>query len=971
MSNFANATLRIDSVHAGFEVTGIEPLPELAGTAYIMRHAATGARALWIACDDDNKSFAIAFKTPPADDTGVFHIIEHSVLCGSDRFPVKEPFVNLLKTSMQTFLNAMTFPDKTMYPVASTNTADLENLMDVYLDAVLHPAIYQRPRIFEQEGWHLEVTEDDGLAYNGVVFNEMKGATSDPDDVLLLGVDRALFPDTCYRFESGGDPRAIPTLSYEQFLDAHARHYDLANAYVILYGDMDIERELTFIDERLCKAEKRNVGAPNPLEMQKPVIAGLSRVEMATAPENAAVALAYVAGNAAQRERILATDVLLDALAGSNESPLKRAVLDAGLGDDLMPILMDGELQPRVVLVLKGAKEGVAEEYRNLVEDTCARLCDEGIGHDRLAASLAQAEFNLREQDFGSYPAGIALSMHVMASWLYDDERPIDYLHFEDVITTFKAKLDEGYFEDLLRELVCQSTHSAEVELVPVTDGAASQEEAELRALRETLDDGDIERITHEVEALRAEQEAPDAEEDLAKLPRLSIADIESPKPEIEPYDVDAPLPCIAHELETHGIDYVYHYFDLRHLSYEDMPYTGLLSDLLGKLATSQHTAAELDTLMQLKLGTLDFFCETFGRPDDRLFAAPTMVVGASALTENVDALASIPSEVWGETLFDDTDRILAILQQRRISLEQHFVNAGHASAIARMAGYYSAASKLSNAMGGVEYYLFLKDLLTHWDERKTALTGRLSELARRIFTAGNVISSFVGADKDRERFWETGSTLGLAPLADGTTQLVIPTPQPRNEAFVIPSNVSFVGASKAPAIEDVERSGIWHVAQRVFSYDYLWNEVRVKGGAYGCGFRRTMTGILQFWSYRDPNIDATLQRYDEQAAWLNTWQPDEDELAGYVVSTVATHDAPTKPRALARRQDLLRFSGRPFGWREQVRAQILATTAEDIRGLAALLASTTSGDATCVFGPREAINASSVTWDEVTDLMG
>ena len=322
--------LAVGTRHAGFVVTSVEPIPELSGVGYVMRHEATGARALWLACADVNRAFAISFKTPPADDTGVFHILEHSVLCGSDRYPVKEPFVNLLKTSMQTFLNALTFPDKTMYPVASTNTADLENLMSVYLDAVLHPAIWHRRRIFEQEGWHLEVADDGTLAYNGVVLNEMKGALSDPDDVLYQTLTRALFPDTAYRFESGGNPRAIPTLTYEAFLDNHARHYAPSNAYVFLYGDLDADRELALVDEALRSAAERRTGAPNELALQAPVRAGRTEVRMATAPSNSEIGLSYVVGTAADRTRVLAADVLLDALCGSNEAPLKRRVLDAG-----------------------------------------------------------------------------------------------------------------------------------------------------------------------------------------------------------------------------------------------------------------------------------------------------------------------------------------------------------------------------------------------------------------------------------------------------------------------------------------------------------------------------------------------------------------------------------------------------------------------------------------------------------------
>ncbi len=963
--------LELETTYHGFRVTQILPIPELSGTAYVMRHDASGARTLWLATDDENKSFAIAFKTPPANDTGVFHILEHSVLCGSDRFPVKEPFVNLLKTSMQTFLNALTFADKTMYPVASTNTADLENLMDVYLDAVLHPAIYQRPRIFEQEGWHYEIDDNGRLTYNGVVFNEMKGATSDPDDVLFLGIDRALYPNTPYGYESGGDPRAIPTLTYEEFLNNHSRHYDLSNSYVILYGDMDIERELAFVNKRLCAATKRDAGAPNPLPMQEPLRAGLSRVEMATAPENAAVALAYVIGTFADRERVLAFDILLDAIAGSNESPLKRAVLDADLADDFRVMLVDGELQPRVVFMLKGAKEGVAEQFQALVEETCAQLARDGIARELLQASLAQAEFNLREQDFGSYPAGIALSMQVMSSWLYDDEHPIDYLFYEEPIAHMKEGLSEGYFEQLLRTFVCESVHCAAVELVPVEDGASAQEAAELAEKLSQMSEEDIEHIRNEVEALRREQEAPDSPEDLAKLPQLTVADIEDAKPEPSLIDAEAPLPCFAHELDTRHIDYAYHYFDLRHLAFDDLPYAGLLCDLLGKLATERHSASELDTLVELNLGTLDFFTETYAEYGDLGSAMPYLVVGASSLAENVEQLARIPQEVWGETLFDDSDRILAILQQRRISLEQRFTNAGHSSAVGRLSAHYSADAKVSGMLGGIDYYLFLKDLLGHWNECKEDLSRKLDETSRRIFTASNVTVSFTGSSEDRNKFWEVGDRLGLEEARDTQSALVLPELSPCNEAFVIPSNVSYVAEGGAPSAHDTASFGTWAVAQRVLSYDYLWNEVRVKGGAYGTGFRRTQNGLHQFWSYRDPDIDGTLERYNATSAWLDSWTATEDEMAGYIVSTVATHDTPQKPRALARRQDVLRLSQKPEGWRERIRAEELATTADDVRSLARPLADLPADHDVVVFGPREMIEASGVTFDHIIDLIG
>ncbi|WP_083307253.1 insulinase family protein [Olsenella sp. HMSC062G07] len=973
--------LAVGTRHAGFTVTGVEPLAELEGTAYVLRHDGTGARLMWIATADTNRSFSIAFKTPPADDTGVFHILEHSVLCGSDRFPVKEPFVSLIKTSMQTFLNALTFPDKTMYPVASTNVQDLENLMDVYLDAVLHPAIYRRPRIFEQEGWHLELAggaeggqgdaavggEQGGaigrerLVYNGVVYNEMKGALSDPDEVLMEALMRQLFPRSAYGFESGGDPRSIPDLSYEDFLDTHARHYDLANSYTILYGDLDIERELAFVGARFDAATPRAAGAPNPLRMQEPVAPAPLTITMATTPDNASVGVAYVLGTAADRELVLATSVLIDALCGSNEAPLKRAVLDAGLADDFRAILMDSLLQPLVVFELKGARKGAAAAFQPLLEKVCRELAEGGIERGRLVASLAQTEFELREGDWG-YPDGVARSILAMASWLYDDERPVDYLRYQDAIDAMRARLDEGYFEGVLRGLVLESRHHAQVELVPVDDESAGDDarrrEARLAERAARLGSDERRAIHDEVAALRAEQEAPDRPEDLAKLPRLGIKDIADAPRETPPEQADAPLPCLYHDLATHRIDYVYHYFDLRRLEAADLPYVGLLTELLGNLDTASHTASELDTLVEEKLGSFSVFTDSYGRDDDPLCARPVLTVAASALSENVGSLASLPAEIWGTTSFADTGRIFEQLQQRRVALGQYFASSGHSAALARLSTHFSNAAKATDLMGGVSYYLFLKDLLEAWDERKDALRERLEGLSRRVFTSDEVVVSFTGPREDLEAFWAAGGALGLAPAGKSAARhrLDLGKPRQEDEAVVIPANVCFVAAGAPRASHDAVSLGAWQVADRALSFDYLWNKVRVKGGAYGVGFRRTTSGLRQFWSFRDPGVTDTLARYDAAGDWLASWDGSTEELEGYVVSCVAGHDGPLKPRRLARRQDGEHLMGRPAGWRDRIRAQILATRAADLRDAGRALSDLKDSRSVCVFGPQEAV---------------
>ena len=1025
----------------GFAIDKREDLPEIEGAAYIGRHEESGARLLYLANDDNNKSFAIGFRTPPQDDTGVFHILEHSVLCGSRRFPVKEPFVDLLKGSMQTFLNAMTFPDKTLYPVASTNERDLFNLMDVYLDAVFHPQIYTKKAIFEQEGWHYELVANDGegdpaalgadettLVHNGVVFNEMKGALSDANSVLYNEVQAALFPGTCYAFESGGTPQAIPTLTYEAYLDEHRRHYRTDNSYIILYGNLDIDRALEFLDERYLApvaAEQRELDEeraaagleplrPRPITAAEGSIPGdvlvttpqlcercggsandvvtvrvpadselaalhpeavpcapYVRRTMDTAPENACAACGYVLGGAADRTRATATEVLLDALFGSNEAPLKRALLDEGVAHNVSAFLSDSILQPFVMVQAQMPAEGTGENLQEIIATKVRDLLDAGLDMQLVEAALSNAEFHMREHDTGTAD-GVVYAMTSLASWLYDDDAPIDYLRYETMFATLRSELEGDYFEQLCRELFCDNAHTASAEIVP-TPGESDDDSAErLAAMNSALSPEERNRIVAEEALLRELQEAPDSPEAIATLPRLSVADIGT-VPDEPAYGLDekAPGPCIRHEVPTRGIAYAYRCFDIDCLSFDELPYLGVLTRVLGKLDTARHTAAELDTLVQLNLGSLSFAYLIRKRDNDLDYCQPVLVCFTSVLSENVAQAAQIPQEVWGETLFEDTDRMLDIITQRRIALERSFVNAGHTAAERRLTGCWAAASRLAECTSGVDFYLFLKDLLAHWDERKQGLCEHLEALSRRIFTASNVTVSFTGPAQDREAFWEAGSTLGLAPQDLSSTHLAIPAPVAANEAFVVPSNVCFVAAGTAPSPLDHASLGIWKVARRVLTFDYLWNEVRVKGGAYGTGFERGQTGIVHFYSYRDPGIDPTLERFGNASEWLSNWDPSEAEMDGYVVSCVASHDSPRKPRQIAATQDATYFSDRPKDWRDRERRAILESTADDIRELAHPLADFDENRRVCVFGSREIIEASGLAFDSVCDLMG
>lgn len=962
----------------GFALQEASELAEISGSAYVMRHEASGARLLYLRNEDANKAFSIGFKTPAADDTGVFHILEHSVLCGSDKFPVKEPFVNLLKSSMQTFLNAMTFPDKTMYPVASTNERDLLNLMGVYLDAVFHPLIYSKRTIFQQEGWHYELTEgsaqgsygigEQQLQINGVVYNEMKGALSEPDSVLYDSLSAALFPDTTYRFESGGTPTAIPTLTYESFLDTHRRHYVPSNSYIVLYGDMDIDRFLGFLNEGYLTplAGVEASGHINELALQSPVVNMGVKKRMVTSPDNSCMALGYVVGTSVQRERIMATEVLLDAIMGSNESPMKRAILDAGIADDAHAYLSDGVAQPFAVIELKGLKRGAQERFAGIVEEQALSLSSGKLDRALVEASLSHAEFIMREHNLG-YADGVVYAIASLSGWLYDDSCALEFLQYEDTFASLREKLDEGYFERLIADLFLNNDHAASVELIPVDADEEAREQHDLDALLASMSADEIEAIEEDTSKLRAAQMEPDSAEDLAKLPCLHVADIadapiEAPFKECTARSVDdavASLPLIYHEVDTHGISYSYRYFDLSCLAFEELPYVSVLVSVLGKLDTAEHSAAELDTLVHSKLGNLSFYFEVHESISGDEAIAPKLVISASALSENAADAAKLADEVVLTSDFHDTDKLRDILVQKRVAAEQMLTSAGHSVAMGRVSSYYSKAGVIREQLSGIDNYLFVKMLLEDFEEQKMGLADKLEELCRRIFLDSNCTLSFAGGDEALNAYTAALSSLHDNGMPSRPAHLLsIPEPVDKREAFAVPSDVTY---SSIGAKRDGEYDGSWLVATRALSYDYLWNEVRVVGGAYGAGFQTTISGSSRFYSYRDPRIDETVDRFRSSGKWLSGFDPSEREFEGYIVSTVASMDAPVKPRDLVRRQDGMFFSGYTPAMRLRTRNQVLAASLPSVRKLGDKVSAISQADHVCVVGNRDIINASGI----------
>ncbi|MDY3129202.1 MAG: insulinase family protein [Berryella intestinalis] len=986
--------LTIGSKLHGFTVEDAQDLSEINGTAFVMRHEESGARLLFLQNDDGNKSFSIGFRTPPKDDTGVFHILEHSVLCGSRKFPVKEPFVDLLKTSMQTFLNAMTFPDKTLYPVASTNERDLLNLMDVYLDAVFHPTIYSNRSVFEQEGWHYELRAKDGaaenapldarnseLVYNGVVFNEMKGALSNPSSVLFDELQLALFPDTAYAFESGGTPQAIPSLTYEGYLDEHRRHYRLDNSYTVLYGNLDIDRVLSFLDDAYfspvsreeAEADRSRVDQglsplrPRELHRQAPVVREDILRAMDTAPENACVGAAFVIGDFSDPARILATDILLDALMGSNEAPVKRALLDAGVAAEIVAYTADSLLQPFAVVEARGIDGSTSERLVPELRSAVTRLVEQGFDRELVEASLSRSEFVMREHNFGMAD-GVAHAMTALCGWLYDDAMPTAYLRYEETFSQLRAGLETGYFEDLARSLFLDNDHWAKVEVVPETPDT-DIEKSELARRNAQMGDEERTRIIEAEQALRTFQTADDSPEAKASLPRLTLDDIGS-SPVEPPIELDwkTPITTLRHRIETNRIAYAYRYFDAGVLSFEDLPYLSVLAMVLGKLATDSHSAAEIDTLVQGKLGNLSFYARVFELPETQGDPELKLVASASALEENAHWLANLPREVMLESDFGDAAKIKDILMQRKIDMEQDFANSGHLYASERARSYYSKAGVLGEQLGNVDFYLFMKDLLDNFDQRADDLSKRLRALSEKLLNDNLCTVSFTGSDAAYDAFWKARPALGRTTQEE--TRLEIPEPSVRNEAFVVPSDVSYTALGWDSRLMGGAYHGAWSVASRALTFDYLWNEVRVKGGAYGVGFKTSRYGNMRFYSYRDPHIDETVERFCGASRWLDGFDPSPEAMEGFKVSTVAEMDTPIKARQLVLRQDIEFFSRCKPEDRARIRKQALETTAHDVRALAPYVEQMTRHRAVCTFGNRDAIEASGMGMT-VVDLLG
>ena len=966
---------------SAYELVHEEDLPDIASKGTILRHIKTGARVMLIENEDENKVFNIAFRTPPGDSTGVAHILEHSVLCGSREFPLKDPFVELVKGSLNTFLNAMTFPDKTSYPVASCNDQDFQNLMHVYLDAVFFPNIYQQKEIFLQEGWHYHLEDPEGpLLYNGVVYNEMKGAFSSAEDVLSREIMNSLFPDTPYGVESGGDPDCIPDLTYEHFLDFHRSWYHPSNSFIFLYGNMDMNEKLDFIDDHyLSKFDYLSVDSEIPhqaaFDAMKDRTVPYPISEDESCENNTYLSYNVVTGEADDEVLCVAMDILEYALLGVPGAPLKKALLDAGIGEEVYGVYSDGILQPYFSIVAKGTNLDRKEEFVSIIRDVLSGIVENGIDQKAVAAALNSMEFRYREADYASYPKGLMYLIDIMGNWLYSDEKPFSQVQQLAVFDYLKKAASEGFFENLIRTYLLDNPHGCLLTLVPEAGLASRREEALAEKLAEKLAHLSEEEKTALCEATMALAEFQEKEadpEELLCLPMLKREDI---RKEIhglsnEELSFDDTL-FLFHEVPSNGIGYLDMMFEVKERNAETIHLLGLLKSIYSAVDTADHTYGDLCNEINAGSGGISFgielFDNTFLEEGFRTFFS----VRAKALYPQMEFVFRMIREVLLTSCLDDKKRLKEIVQEIKSRGQDSLSAAGHGTAVMRSLSYGSDEAAFQDEMSGIGYYRFIEDLDKNFDEKINQVTEGLKDLMKRILRPENYIADYSGEKSSvpavMDLCRELKKSLYTEPVALSKEKIKAVK---RNEGFTTAGQVQYVAQTGTFAGKGFAFTGALSILKTILSYDYLWVNVRVKGGAYGCmtGFKRN--GDVFFVSYRDPHFGKTLEVYKGLPDFIGSFEADEREMTKCIIGTISGRDIPRTPQMQGSISRTAYFGGVTEELMQKERDEILNATDEDIRALAPLIEAVLSDQQICVVGSENAIKKESGLLMEIVPLI-
>ena len=966
---------------SAYEIIREENLSDIRSAGYLLRHKKTGARVMLIENDDENKVFNIAFRTPPKNSTGVAHILEHSVLCGSREFPLKDPFVELVKGSLNTFLNAMTYPDKTCYPVASCNDQDFQNLMHVYLDAVFYPNIYKKEEIFRQEGWSYQLEDTEGpLKYNGVVYNEMKGAFSSPDEVLEREIMNSLFPDTPYGCESGGDPNHIPELSYEEFLQFHKTYYHPSNSYIYLYGNMDMAEKLEFIDEHYLSAfEKLEVDSDLPLQPafteRKELQLEYPVSESENEEGNAYLAYSTVVGDASDELMAMAFEVLDYALLSAPGAPLKQALLDAQIGMDVYGSYDDGILQPYFDIVAKGTDPDKKEKFVEIIRTTLEDIVKNGIDKKALKAGINYMEFRYREADFSAWPKGLMYGLDIFGSWLYSDEKAFSHVKLIPVFEKLKALSGERYFEDLIQKYLLDNPHGSVITLVPSKGLAARREKAleeQLQAKLEKMTQEEKETLVEKTKALVEYQEAEEEPGSEKCIPMLKREDIKKEAAGFtnEELDVSGSL-FLYHEVPTNGISYLDLMFDLKNLDPEDVPYLGLLKSVLGFVDTAHFSYGELSNEINAETGGISCGVEVFDRADSTEEYKAVFSVRGKVMYPRIDVLFRMIREILNTSKLDDGKRLYEIIARVKSRAQANLVSAGHSTAVLRGASYSSPMAAFQDEMAGVGYYQFIEKLEKEFDSRKEELVKKLTALMTEILRPELLCVSYTGERESLDTVMKQVKALKDTLHTEAAEASSKPMScEKKNEGFTTSGQVQYVARTGNFRKKGYEYTGALDILKVALSYDYLWMNLRVKGGAYGCMSGFKSSGESYFVSYRDPHLKRTLEVYEGIPEYVRTFQADEREMTKYIIGTISGKDVPRTPQMQGSISKTAYFCGITEEMMQKERDQILNADVEDIRKLAPLVEAILSDDAVCVVGSETAIEKEREIFKEIKSLI-
>ncbi|MCR4695318.1 MAG: insulinase family protein [Pseudobutyrivibrio sp.] len=943
-------------------------LDGLDSVGYMYEHNKTKAKIVFIKNDDDNKVFYIGFRTPPKDSTGVAHIVEHTVLCGSDKYPVKDPFVELVKGSLNTFINAITYPDKTVYPIASTNDIDYMNLIDVYMDAVFHPNIYKYKEIFEQEGWHYEMESPDAdLTINGVVYNEMKGAFSSPDDVLNRQILNSLFPDTTYAIESGGDPKDIPKLTYEKFLEFHSRYYHPSNSYIYIYGDVDIEKMLKYLDENyLCNYDYLKVDSEIGLqkEFEKPIEKTIEYPIAADQDEKNNTYLSYnvCVGDVLDDKLYQAFEVLNYCLVSAPGAPLYQAIIDANIAEDVECSLESSQRQMFLSIVAKGANEEDRDRFVSIIEDTLSDIIKKGFNKKTILAAINGEEFRARELDFGSMPKGLILGLQLLDSWLYDSSKPFLHMHAVDTLEEIKSRIDNGYFSHLAEKSLLLNPHKSIVTLKPkkgLTTAGDEALKARLAKQKADMSDEEIKELVDHTAFLKEYQASQDSREDLEKIPMLKREDLgkKARKIDLEEYK-EGDTTILHHNVSTNGIHYLNLVFDISDLGMDDLPYLSLLEKFIGLMDTKNYSYADFTDEMYLHTGGISTNLVLREVLRQHGVYKVTYEVRSKFVFEEAEAAKDLILEMILNTDFSNKKRLKELITAEKSHLESILNSKGNMVAATRAMMGSTKKAAMADKTSGLDFYRFLSGIEADFDAQADEIISRLNKLSKTVFAKDRLIVSSTGKEEaldqarklTREILPRLSQEKGEFSKGNDFEETTV------REALKDASQIQYVAMAGDYVKAGYEYKGSYRILNTILGYDYFWLKVRVQGGAYGCNMLLDLGGSLAFVSYRDPKLAETLEVFKATGDYLRNFDADERDMTKYIIGTISGMDTPLTPSQRGLRGLGFYLTGSTYEDIQKYRDQVLNAQPKDIRDMADMVDAVMAQANICVVGNEDNI---------------